>query len=549
MKHSKVLYGVVGLLVLIFFFGSCNNTPPVPLVILTLNAQGGSEASPSTKEVTIGSEYGTLGTTTRAGYTFGGWWDELGGAGDVVTSATIVDEESDHTLYAKWTPKTYTVTFDAQGGTALSSESKQVTFSETYGTLPTVEKQDKVFRGWWTEPFGYGQKVTGDTVVMITGDQVLYAHWNTYIGVKITFKLNKGTTSDPTSKTVAYNGPYGELPIVTRYGYTFVYWAKDDYGSEKIITPATIVTNSGEHEVYAKWEPNTYTVSFDAQGGNPSSFPSRAVTSDQPYGDLPSIVRDHHDFLGWRHPSGALVRSTDIFLGEEDLILKAGWEFVPFVGPAGGTVFYENPNHTLDGWTYLEAAPYGWFAGSTDSAGAYSGGDDPVFQWGAQGWHVLPSALDLEVGTGEQNTANIVMYHDSLFTDEGSVSFYTDPTDYHANNDGFVAAKECADYSVLHGGVTYDDWFLPSRDELGVIFDVLIFPERLLEEENRIYGYSQEARYWSSSDSSFSSSYVLPHSVAWSLNTHLNNSGGYSYGYREEWTRSLAFRVRPIRSY
>ena len=34
------------------------------------------------------------------------------------------------------------------------------------------------------------------------------------------------------------------------------------------------------------------------------------------------------------------------------------------VGPAGGFVFYENPNFAADGWRYLEAAPFDQSAGA-----------------------------------------------------------------------------------------------------------------------------------------------------------------------------------------
>src|SRR5262249_57626182 len=59
------------------------------------------------------------------------------------------------------------------------------------------------------------------------------------------------------------------------------------------------------------------------------------------------------------------------------------------VGPAGGFVFYENPNYAADGWRFLEAAPF------DQSAGA---------RWGCFR-HAIPGARGAAVGTGQQNTA------------------------------------------------------------------------------------------------------------------------------------------------
>ena len=66
--------------------------------------------------MTFGSAYSTLATTSRTGYTFAGWFTAASG-GTQVTAATIVSTASNHTLYAQWTANTYTVTFDANGGT------------------------------------------------------------------------------------------------------------------------------------------------------------------------------------------------------------------------------------------------------------------------------------------------------------------------------------------------------------------------------------------------------------------------------------------------
>jgi DUF1680 family protein len=104
-------------------------------------------------------------------------------------------------------------------------------------------------------------------------------------------------------------------------------------------------------------------------------------------------------------------------------------EYVPGdVGPAGGLIFYVNPNWAADGWRYLEAAPF------DQSAGA---------KWGCFR-HAIPGARGLGVGTGRQNTADIIA----------------------ACNDPQTAAALCANASI--NGVT--GWFLPSRDELALMY-------------------------------------------------------------------------------
>lgn len=65
--------------------------------------------------------------------------------------------------------------FDANGGTTPTS-SKTVTYGSTYGELPTPNRTEYSFDGWYTE-LSDGIKITSDTKVDITADQRLYAHW------------------------------------------------------------------------------------------------------------------------------------------------------------------------------------------------------------------------------------------------------------------------------------------------------------------------------------------------------------------------------------
>ena len=63
-----------------------------------------------------------------------------------VTSDTIVTRGENHTLYAMWEPL-YTVTFDPDGGT-LSETTKEVSYHEPYGELPTPTREGYTFLGW-----------------------------------------------------------------------------------------------------------------------------------------------------------------------------------------------------------------------------------------------------------------------------------------------------------------------------------------------------------------------------------------------------------------
>jgi hypothetical protein len=98
------------------------------------------------------------------------------------------------------------------------------------------------------------------------------------------------------------------------------------------------------------------------------------------------------------------------------------------VGPAGGLIFYVNPNDATDRWRYLEAAPF------DQSAGA---------PWGCFR-QLIGGARGTAVGTGRQNTRDMLA----------------------ACPDPQTAAALCANLTVNGVG----GWFLPSRDELALVY-------------------------------------------------------------------------------
>jgi uncharacterized repeat protein (TIGR02543 family) len=113
---------------------------------VSFDANGGSIPTPASKQVTFGSAYGTLATTSRTGYSFAGWFTASSG-GTEVNAATIVSTASNHTLFAQWTVlPNHTVTFNANGGTGTMTP--QVANVSTALTLNTFTRIGYFFISW-----------------------------------------------------------------------------------------------------------------------------------------------------------------------------------------------------------------------------------------------------------------------------------------------------------------------------------------------------------------------------------------------------------------
>jgi len=132
----------------------------------------------------------------------------------------------------------------------------------------------------------------------------LKANWvaNSYT---VTFAPNGGSVS-PTTKKVNFDGTYGTLPTPTRKGYTFKGWMY----SNVTITSSTKVSIAGDHTLTAKWQANTYTVTFNANGGVGSDM-KKTYTYDKSEA-LPanSFTRTNYTFLGWSTSKTATTPNT-----------------------------------------------------------------------------------------------------------------------------------------------------------------------------------------------------------------------------------------------
>ncbi len=107
---------------------------------------GGADTVPVT--VTYGGLYPALAESSRTGHTFAGWYTQPNN-GKKVKKGDEVDITGDITLFARWTPNEYEVSFDLNGLDDVTPPNKTVTYGQTYGPLPevTVTKPGYYFDG------------------------------------------------------------------------------------------------------------------------------------------------------------------------------------------------------------------------------------------------------------------------------------------------------------------------------------------------------------------------------------------------------------------
>jgi len=162
-------------------------------------------------------------------------------------------------------------------------------------------------------------------------------------------------------------------------------------------------------------------------------------------------------------------------------------------GPAGGTVFYDK-GHYSDGWRYLEAAPVS---------------SEFKSEWGLDGTPCFDISED--IGSGKSNTTSII-------------------NQLASNREKRKAAQLCSKLNIND----YNDWFLPSKDELNELYKYNI-------NVGRVGGFSSDW-YWTSSG--FSDNDYLWN---WNNRTWVQYFGNGNQEYH--FTRNSELNVRAVRSF
>lgn len=216
--------------------------------VVTFKANGGSE-SDYTQTVTYNTNTAlTANTFTKTNYDFAGWATSADGS-VVYADGADVKLTAHTTLYAKWTPQTYSITYKDQGNVTYSgSNSALLPSSYTYGTgiasLTDGVKSGYRFDGWFDN-----SSCTGSAVTSIsssdTGAKTFYAKWTENPGGTVTLTAGTGgeVSKDGSSwgASTSYSGIKSATPLniyaQANKGYTFNTWTRSS-GSGTITTNA-----------------------------------------------------------------------------------------------------------------------------------------------------------------------------------------------------------------------------------------------------------------------------------------------------------------------
>ena len=272
---------------------------------VTLNQNGGTGgiSSQSVYNYRKGGNITTL--PSKEGYTFNGYYDAASNGTQYINSSgawvKTWDKEAAGTLYAHWSPITYTVTLIDNGTTSTASYS-----SDSNYTFTSPTKTGYTFNNWkvvtaagnWTD----GETISsGTTTSGKYGNATLESQYtaNNYT-VKFDANGGSGTMNDETftydqSKALTSNK-------FTRTGYTFAGWATDKTAISATYTDGQSVSNlamSGTVTLYAVWQANTYTVSFNANGGSGTMSDETFTYGTGQNLSSNAFTRTGYTFAGW----------------------------------------------------------------------------------------------------------------------------------------------------------------------------------------------------------------------------------------------------------
>ena len=287
-----------------------------PTSNFSLNLQGGAGGTSGVMTARVALDMPNVSPPARPGYTFGGYWSEMNGSGTQYYtaagfSARKWDSVTINTLYAQWIPNAYRIDYALSGG-SISGQRTSYTTDTAHFALVEPKRTGYAFAGWdIIGASGSGIASNGQknaTVKQGTyGNLTATAKWtpNTYT---VSFDPNGGAGGQSGSVTATYDANMPAISTVppTRLGHSFAGWydtAAASGGTQYYSASgasARTWNKTSNTTLYARWVPNSYAITWNANGGTVSAG---ADVTSQTYGNaikLPADpTRKGYAFAGW----------------------------------------------------------------------------------------------------------------------------------------------------------------------------------------------------------------------------------------------------------
>ncbi|XMB72289.1 InlB B-repeat-containing protein [Mycoplasmatota bacterium WC30] len=238
----------------------------------------------------------------REGYTFAGWdstLPETMPADDIVITAT-------------YSANQYTITFDSNGGSTVTSITQEAESVVLEPTNPT--KSGYTFSGWYSDA---ELSIEYTITTMPTEDITLYAKW-TINQYSVIYKDYDDTVLQ--SASYDYEADLSGVTPPTdpsRIAYTFSGWDNS--------IPATMPAN--DVVITATYTINQYTISFDTNGG--TSVPAITQNYDTDVTEPAEPTKTDYYFDGWYSDSELTVEYSFTTMPAENITLYAAWSDEP----------------------------------------------------------------------------------------------------------------------------------------------------------------------------------------------------------------------------
>ena len=443
-------------------------------VTYNLNAADATNAPANPATYTIKTAEITLAAATRTGYTFDGWFtdSELTKKLEKIQPGSADGKDhADITLYAKWSANPNTVNYHLNGSAAAPAQNNAgnpVTVeTDAVVTLLDPTRLGHIFAGWFkdsalTQPLT-DSKLTG----AVTMD--VYAKWSA-INYVITYNLNGGTNAaaNPASYKVESTIAFANA---TKTGYTFAGWYTD---AEFTTAKAGIAPGeTGALALYAKWTLDTYTITYNLNGGTNSANNPATYTYESEAITLEDASKTGYTFAGWYSDSGLTVASNTIAANSTgNKTFYAKWTAIPYditYNLNGGTNGANPATYTIEtAFTFLNATKNGYsFAGwytdaeFTTAKAAIAAGETGALELFAK-WTLDTHTITYNLNGGTNSADN-----PATFTFESDVITLADPTKAGYDFQGWFKENTFVNQVTEIATGTYEDVVLYAKFNAG----------------------------------------------------------------------------------